>query len=188
MQTPSTAVRVRAIAHFACSPRCSHYDPSHSFSCLAFFPHLAVFSYLALCPYFAFFSPSYCLLLYCLRSIPTSALFPYSIFDSLPIETSVLSESRRDGATASHSSLISCSEPSSPSHTQHAYSIIHPHPIFLSDPNPSDPVNVHWLTDGTGFPGARSQQRYRSLMRRLAEAGRHQKEYHPPALRQEDAV
>ena len=58
VQTPSTAVRVKAIAHFAYSPLCSYHDPSHSFSYLGFFPHLAVFSYLALWPYFAFFSPS----------------------------------------------------------------------------------------------------------------------------------
>ena len=66
VQTPSTAVRVRAIAHFACSPLCSHHDPSRSFSYLAFVPHLAVFSYLAFCPYLPFLSPSRCLLLSCL--------------------------------------------------------------------------------------------------------------------------
>ena len=89
VQTQSRAVGVRAIAHFACSPLCSHHDPSHSFSYLAFFPHLAVFSYLAFCPYLAFFSPSCCLLLSCLLSMPTLALFPYSIFHPLPMQTSV---------------------------------------------------------------------------------------------------
>ena len=142
---------------------------SRPISCL--FSHLVIFLYLALCPFLAFF-PHLAFFSYLIRCPPILAFFSYCIFDSLPIETSVLSERRRDGATASHSSLISCSELSSPSHTQYAYSIIHPHPIFLSNPNPSDPVNVHWLTDGIGFLGARSQQRYRSLMRRLAEAGR----------------
>ena len=135
----SKSVRVNAIAHFACSPLCSHYvPPSHTFS------------YLARCPYFAFFSPSCCLLISCLLLIPTLALFPYSIFHSLPIQTSIQSESCIDWAIASPSSLISYSEPSSPSHTPHAYSTIHPHRIFLSDPNPFDLVNVLCLIDGTG--------------------------------------
>ena len=96
VQTQSKAVRVRAIAHFACFPLYSHHDPSRSFSYLAFVPHLAVFSYLALCPYFAFFFPSCCLLLSWLLSMLTLALFAYSIFHSLPIQTSVQSESRTD--------------------------------------------------------------------------------------------
>ena len=143
VQTPSTAVRVRAIAHCALLsslfpsrpvPVLSHILPSSRIllsshilpaaHILLSSPHLAVFSYL------------------CLLSIPTWALFAYSIFHSLPIQTSVQGERRRDGATASPSSLICCSEPSSPSHTPHLYSSIHPHPIFLSDPNPIDPVNV----------------------------------------------
>ena len=50
----------------------------------------------------------------CFLSMPTLALFPYSIFHSLPIQISVQSESHIDWPTVSPSSLTSCSESSSP--------------------------------------------------------------------------
>ena len=142
------------------------------FSYLAFVPHLAVFSYLAFCSYFAFFSPSRCLLLSWLPSMPAWAFFPYSIFHSLSTQTSIQSESRRDGATASPSSLISA-----PNH----HRLLTPHTrtvqytfftSFCLDQTLLTPLMSTGWSMEQASPGARSQQRHRSLVRRLAEAGR----------------